>query len=219
MPKRITYLQRRADLSTRAFREHWSTVHARIARDLPGVVAYRQNHVLAGAAPPTGGSRFRVDGIVELWFEDDDAASAGYGSATADRLAADERLFLSGLTGGPTESDGWHEPWPAKVWALIDADLDPERVAAAVAALAGEVPAVLGASTDILTRGARALVRDGLQQAEPLPRIAAAWGFADAATARAAHPRIAIGLEAGLTARGLAPAAVTSLLADELVIV
>ncbi|MCU1434153.1 MAG: hypothetical protein JWR71_878 [Pseudarthrobacter sp.] len=99
MPKRITYLEARTDKSREAFRTHWSTTHADIARGLPGVTAYRQNHVLpaAGASAaasageePAEGQAYCVDGIVELWFADEDVAGAGFASDVAARLIVDE---------------------------------------------------------------------------------------------------------------------------------
>ncbi len=78
MVKRITYLTRRPDLTPAQFRGHWSTIHADIARDLPGVVAYRQNHVVH-YEEDVDARLFDVDGIVELWFENGTAAEAGFG--------------------------------------------------------------------------------------------------------------------------------------------
>lgn len=98
MIKRITLLRRRPDLSEAAFRAHWATPHAAIARRFSGMSKYTQNRVQR-VLWSSGPDAFQIGGVAELWFESAEAgAAAGQSSVTAD-LIEDEPGFLSGLTG------------------------------------------------------------------------------------------------------------------------
>lgn len=207
MPKRITYLEARPDRDREAFRTHWSTTHAEIARDLPGVTAYRQNHVL----PPTGASAveesaeglaYRVDGIVELWFADEKVVGAGFASDVAARLIVDEPNFLSGLTGGPVTAGTPHVPWPFKLWVLARwaAGAEPARDAVEHWAeqLAGTYDGALGWGVNVLVPGAELLVRETLRREEEIPEVAVSIGFAGEAAAQAAAERLGQQLARGL---------------------
>lgn len=189
MPKRITYLEKRDGLARKDFRTHWSTTHAEIARALPGVTDYRQNHLLE-SAPGLGAGLYRVDGIVELWFAADDVVHAGFDSAVADRLMVDEQEFLSGLTGGPVTAGAPHAPWPFKLWVLArwrdGTDNDFDAVDRWAGPLSATFDGALGRAVNVLVPGADLLVRAALRREEHIPEVAISFGFADEAAARAA---------------------------------
>lgn len=174
MQKRITLLRRRDDRTPEQFGDYWSTTHAAIAKDLPRVTRYLQNHVVGGAE---GG----VDGVVELWFADDDAAMAGFRSDIADRLVTDEPNFLSGLTGCAYHADGPHAEWPWKVWLLGVGD--PVAASAWAASLDGLE--LLGVTVDRRDLGAPLLLRERLARIDTLPEVAVSIGFATQAAAEA----------------------------------
>jgi uncharacterized protein (TIGR02118 family) len=190
MPKRITYLEARPDKSREAFRAHWSTTHADIARGLPGVTAYRQNHVLETVLEPGAGRGYRVDGIVELWFADDDVAHAGLDSEVVDRLIVDELKFLSGLTGGPVTAEAPHASWPFKLWVLARWDEGAEPAPAALERWAEQLSTTcdgaLGWGVNVLVPGTDLLVREALRREEHIPEVTVSVGFADEASARKA---------------------------------
>jgi len=99
MLKRMTLLARRRGLDDAAFRAHWRGPHAALAAALPGLVRYRQNHILdrqqrVGAAP----AKLRLDGIPELWFADEAAMAEAMRGPEAAALLADEPRFLDGVT-------------------------------------------------------------------------------------------------------------------------
>jgi uncharacterized protein (TIGR02118 family) len=96
--KRMTMLARREDLSREAFRHYWYHNHAHIVRQMPGLARYVQNHVVRelGTTDPT--SRYCVDGIPELWFQDERARTKALQSKAAASLPVDERNFLKGIT-------------------------------------------------------------------------------------------------------------------------
>lgn len=163
MPKRITLLRRRSSLTPEEYSSHWSTVHAEIAKGLPRVERYLQNHVDGADG---------LDGIVELWFADDAAAAAGFGSEVADRLIADEPNFLDALTGCAYRGKGPHDPWPVKVWILVDEAVDPGALAPRLDA----VPGAIGHRVDVMDVDAPLLLRAALRRLE-LPQTAISVGF------------------------------------------
>lgn len=185
--KRITYLARRADLTPEQFSLHWSTVHADIARDFERLDAYFQNHVVASVTVVGEASPFEIDGIVELWFEDEEAAGAGFSSTLADRLKEDERRFLSGLSGSSVSSRGPTPAQPHKVWLVASTEPDANPWEVARDMVRAFVPSGAGSRAINLAHApARLLSREGLQQLTPLRSIAISWGFRDPEKARAA---------------------------------
>lgn len=192
MVKRITYLERRHDLTEAQFREHWSTTHADIARGLPRVLSYRQNHMVEHAPPVDGQMPYLVDGIVELWFLDEDAAGAGFGSEVADRLIEDEKRFMSGLTGSAVHSGGPTPDWAHKLWLLARiAGETPDGAAVggggAIERWATEQCVVSGASgvaVNWLDESAPVLEREALRKEPQLPQLAIVLGFERAEAAQ-----------------------------------
>ena len=199
MPKRITYLEKRDGMPEADFRDYWSTRHADIARELPGVTAYRQNHVRHPASEPLSGKRYSIDGVVELWFTDEEAAAAGFASDVADRLILDEPNFLSGLSGGPVAAGGLYGPWPHKLWLFArwrdGVEADPDAVETWASNLAAELDGAMGAATNLLIPGAPLLRREALRFEENLPEVAVAVGFPDRASAEAALVHVVARLE------------------------
>ncbi|MFY9636653.1 MAG: EthD domain-containing protein [Cellulosimicrobium cellulans] len=235
MPKRITYLEARPDKDREAFRTHWSTTHAEIARDLPGVTAYRQNHVL----PPAGqssapaaasaveesaeGLAYRVDGIVELWFADEKVVGAGFASDVAARLIVDEPNFLSGLTGGPVTAGTPNAHWPFKVWVLARWADGAEPARDALECWAEQLSAThdgaLGWGVNVLVPGAELLVREALRREEPIPEVAVSIGFATQAAAQAAADELDQQLAQGMDGLQGVLTRLHACLAEEIVIV
>lgn len=182
MPKRITYLTKRDDLTREQFRAHWATPHAAIAVDLPGVESYRQNHVISD-----GASRYDVDGIVELWFASDDVVGAGLDSEVADRLIEDEKRFLGGIVGGAVVSGKPTPHWPYKVWMLARTATKPdgETVAAWASRVAAEIGA-RGHAVNIADSDGPQLTRELLRVNPEPPQLSVCFGFTQIGVALAA---------------------------------
>lgn len=180
MLKRITYLEKRRDLSFTEFSEHWRDPHARIAKDLPGLACYLQNHLKPAAEPDADTDPFRIDGIVELWFTAPDVVSAAKDSHVAERLAIDEQLFLSGLTGGQVVSEDPHGPWPHKTWVLgrwSDGEPNEDAVRRWAESLVPGLSGLLGTNFNRLESGQELLTREALRQEPRIPEVAVAFGF------------------------------------------
>jgi uncharacterized protein (TIGR02118 family) len=96
---RMGLLKRRASLSPAQFRKHWREVHGPIAARLPGLRKYHQNHVVdaeqRGIDYPRG--PLTIDGLSELWFDDEDAMRRALESDAVDALAEDEVNFIDNL--------------------------------------------------------------------------------------------------------------------------
>ena len=98
MMKSLSLLTRRAGLSREAFVRHWIEIHAPLARAVPGVRRYVQNHIegeRSRADIPT--TEIAVDGIAELWYDDRAAMDRANASPEAKRLHDDGALFIGGI--------------------------------------------------------------------------------------------------------------------------
>lgn len=99
MLKRISLLVRRPELSRAEFAHHWREIHGPLAKPLPHVVRYVQNHIVDDSRHPdlpSGGQR--VDGIVEFWFEDRQAMETAFATPAAKTLFADGAEFIESVT-------------------------------------------------------------------------------------------------------------------------
>jgi uncharacterized protein (TIGR02118 family) len=78
--KAMILLTRRTDMTPDDFAHWWLAEHAPLARGLPGLRAITFNLVEHEAD---------LDGITELWFDDQDAFEAAYASELGQRVAQD----------------------------------------------------------------------------------------------------------------------------------
>lgn len=100
MIKRMSILTRRPDVTPERFREHWFGLHADLLKKLlPEVNGYVQNLWLGpGPNPLRPPGPHKIDGIVELWFENEAAMDAAFASDRGKELMADGRLFIDTVT-------------------------------------------------------------------------------------------------------------------------
>lgn len=89
MLKFMVVLYRRPDLTSAQFRHHLELVHAPLAKALPGLEHYKQNHVVPDPKRKHPG----WDAIVELYFENREAMEAAWASPHAAASDADLPLF------------------------------------------------------------------------------------------------------------------------------
>lgn len=93
MIKTVTILNRRADLTSAEFHQHWKTVHAALVLAMPKVRRYVQCRPLE-----VPGREAPCDGVAEVWYDSvedflDTADSPEYA-----RLLADEKNFMGAKT-------------------------------------------------------------------------------------------------------------------------
>lgn len=179
MPKRITYLEKHPEISHDQFFAHWSTTHADIAKDLPGVTCYLQNHVHRHRPGAEAGEPYRVDGIVELWFGSAEVVGASSDSEVSDRLIEDEKTFMAGLTGGPVAGDDPHPHWPYKLWVLglVNESMSTDEAAEALNTVVDGLAGTIGRELNVLEENPRLLQRQALRHEPRIPELAVALGF------------------------------------------
>jgi uncharacterized protein (TIGR02118 family) len=99
MISRMGLLKKKAELSSQEFRRHWIVRHGPLAKLLPGLRGYVQNHVLEIKRQcvdfPQGAEQF--DGFSQLWFADREAMKSAIETHFGPALSADEALFIGSL--------------------------------------------------------------------------------------------------------------------------
>jgi uncharacterized protein (TIGR02118 family) len=95
MIKSIGLLTRKDGLSHEDFIKHWYEVHAPLAHAVPGVLRYVQSHILAERTrPDIPTTAVEIDGVAELWYDDQQAMERANATPEAKRLHADGALFI-----------------------------------------------------------------------------------------------------------------------------
>jgi uncharacterized protein (TIGR02118 family) len=89
MLKFMVVLYRRPDLTPAQFRRHLEQTHAPLAKNLPGLRKYSQNHVCDDPTRLSPG----WDAIVELYFDNREAMEAAWASPQGAASDADLPLF------------------------------------------------------------------------------------------------------------------------------
>ncbi len=95
MIKMLSLLARKPELSHEAFVRHWKDIHGPLALGVPGVRRYVQSHI-AGTRTRADipEAEVEIDGIAELWYDDEAAMRASAATPEAQRLYADGALFI-----------------------------------------------------------------------------------------------------------------------------
>ena len=98
MIKTIGLLTRRDGWTHEQFMTHWVEIHAPLAHAVPGLRRYVQNHITGERTradiPATA---VEIDGIAELWFDDQAALEAATRSPEMKALQADGAKFIGRL--------------------------------------------------------------------------------------------------------------------------
>ncbi len=85
--KAVILLRRRDDMTAAEFRRWWLEDHAPLAAQLPGVRGIVFNAVAGDGAD-------EVDGVSELWFDDEAAFTAAYATELGRQVAADSMAHV-----------------------------------------------------------------------------------------------------------------------------
>jgi uncharacterized protein (TIGR02118 family) len=95
MIKVLALLTRRTELTHAQFVKHWLEVHGPLAHAVPGVRRYVQSHIVGTRTrrdiPETD---VEVDGIAELWYDDDAAMQRAVASPEMKCLTDDGALII-----------------------------------------------------------------------------------------------------------------------------
>lgn len=104
MIKSLTLLTRKAGLTHEQFMRHWVEIHGPLALKVPGIRRYVQTHLLEERKrPDIPSSDIEIDGIAELWYDDQDSMRKALASPEGKALYADGALFIGRVKTFTTE--------------------------------------------------------------------------------------------------------------------
>jgi len=98
MIKYFFVLRRQPGMSSADFHKHWKNVHAPLVAKLPGLVRYFQHHVMSIPRPEYAQDDDPIDGIVETWWESEEALHKVQGSPELQAVLSDETRFMGHST-------------------------------------------------------------------------------------------------------------------------
>ena len=88
-------LTRKPEFTHEQFVKHWFEIHGPLAHAVPGVARYVQSHIVGTRTrPDIPETDVDVDGIAELWYEDQAALTRAAASPEMKRLTDDGALFI-----------------------------------------------------------------------------------------------------------------------------
>jgi uncharacterized protein (TIGR02118 family) len=95
MIKTIGLLTRKDGWTHEQFMKHWVEIHAPLALAVPGLRRYVQNHIQAERTrPDIPATDVEIDGVAELWFDDQAALEAAARTPEMKALHADGAKFI-----------------------------------------------------------------------------------------------------------------------------
>jgi uncharacterized protein (TIGR02118 family) len=95
MIKRISLLTRKPHLTHEEFVKHWREIHGPLAIGVPGLRRYVQSHIQSESErSDIQTTDIQVDGIAELWYDDEASMAKASASPEAQRLFADGALII-----------------------------------------------------------------------------------------------------------------------------
>jgi uncharacterized protein (TIGR02118 family) len=95
MIKTIGLLTRKEDWTHEQFMKHWVEIHAPLALAVPGLRRYVQNHIQAERSrADIAETKVEIDGVAELWFDDQAALEAAARTPEMKALHADGAKFI-----------------------------------------------------------------------------------------------------------------------------
>jgi uncharacterized protein (TIGR02118 family) len=92
--KAVILLRRRDDMTPAEFRSWWLEEHAPLAAQLPGVRRIVFNAAIDDGVADPDVAKSEVDGVSELWFDDEAAFVAAYSTDLGKQVAADSMAHV-----------------------------------------------------------------------------------------------------------------------------
>ena len=92
-------MRKKPDWSEKDFFSYWRDNHGALARQLPGLRRYEQNHVIDRAQRGISHKRGpeQLDGFSMLWFDSEEAMRAAIATSAGQALVGDENHFIGDL--------------------------------------------------------------------------------------------------------------------------
>ena len=95
MIKVVGLLTRKPELTHAQFVDHWLNIHGPLAHAVPGVRRYVQSHIIGSRSrPDIPETAVEIDGIAELWYDDEAALARAAVTPEMKRLTDDGALFI-----------------------------------------------------------------------------------------------------------------------------
>jgi uncharacterized protein (TIGR02118 family) len=95
MIKTVGLLTRKSGFTHEQFVNHWVNTHAPLAHKVPGLRRYVQNHIRGERTrADIEATAVEIDGIAELWFDDQAALETASRTPEMKALHADGALFI-----------------------------------------------------------------------------------------------------------------------------
>jgi uncharacterized protein (TIGR02118 family) len=95
MIKVVGLLTRKPGLTHEQFVKHWLEIHGPLAYAVPGVRRYVQSHIIGTRTrPDIPETDVEIDGIAELWYDDETALARAAATPEMRRLTDDGALFI-----------------------------------------------------------------------------------------------------------------------------
>jgi uncharacterized protein (TIGR02118 family) len=96
MIKVLGLLTRKPELTHEQFVHHWLHIHGPLALAVPGIRRYVQSHITGTRTrPDIPETDVQVDGIAELWYDDEESMKRAAASPEMKRLTDDGALIIS----------------------------------------------------------------------------------------------------------------------------
>ena len=95
---RTGLIKNRDGVGEEAFADHWLNVHGPLARQVPGMTAYSQNHIVERYPPIETPELHRVDGLSQLYFPDVPTMAEAMETPEQRACVEDIKGFLSEVT-------------------------------------------------------------------------------------------------------------------------
>ena len=95
---RTGLIKNRDGVGEEAFAGHWLNVHGPLARQVPGMTAYSQNHIVERYPPIETPELHRVDGLSQLYFPDVPTMAKAMEGPEQRACVEDIKGFLSEVT-------------------------------------------------------------------------------------------------------------------------
>ena len=95
MDKLLSIISKPADMSRETFLDYWQNTHGKLAKKLPYLKRYVQNHIVKHERISTRAPQ--ADGFVELWFNSHEAMQAAFASKVGKQLVLDEKASIANI--------------------------------------------------------------------------------------------------------------------------
>ena len=87
MVKRFVILRKKKNMTKEEFWNYWENIHGKLIAKIPGLIKYTQYHVNSETEDDIDEP---IDGIAELWFENEEEQKKSYSTAEYKAVVKDE---------------------------------------------------------------------------------------------------------------------------------